>query len=335
MPELVVSSRVLPKIVWKALRLLTRRKSFSDGQAPPLPWDGRECWTTISFAPTSFFDDSDNSISPDVSGAWPNSVVHNHSGQVVEIFMIIKALKTVQSRWRQLERYISGLLTQDFMNPDDYCKLLFDDDSFSWSKLYFWIIGILIDVLPSIEDTINQWDLYREARIGPLVEDKSGKNTAQTKVQTGTQTRLPGAQASNEIAPPKTQTVKETETPKDPIHNDIGLPDDTFTSPYDSTTISIIRQYDEQGKEVKRELENLKKRFKAINDSVEALREGVCTMAGFSFLKLLTYPGHQIFNASALVESRSATRLGEDVQLLTYVSMFYLPLGFCAVSRTI
>lgn len=32
------------------------------------------------------------------------------------------------------------------------------------------------------------------------------------------------------------------------------------------------------------------------------------------------------------MESRSATRLGQNVQLLTYVSIFYLPLGFCAVS---
>lgn len=32
------------------------------------------------------------------------------------------------------------------------------------------------------------------------------------------------------------------------------------------------------------------------------------------------------------MESRSSTRLGQNVQLLTYVSIFYLPLAFCAVS---
>ncbi|KAI9643270.1 hypothetical protein NHQ30_007886 [Ciborinia camelliae] len=37
-----------------------------------------------------------------------------------------------------------------------------------------------------------------------------------------------------------------------------------------------------------------------------------------------------LFNASALVESRASTRLGENVKLLTYVSIFYLPLAFCA-----
>ncbi|KAF5871437.1 putative fad binding domain protein [Botrytis fragariae] len=38
-----------------------------------------------------------------------------------------------------------------------------------------------------------------------------------------------------------------------------------------------------------------------------------------------------LFNAIALIESRASTRLGENVKLLTYVSIFYLPLAFCAV----
>ncbi|TGO46851.1 hypothetical protein BOTNAR_0561g00070 [Botryotinia narcissicola] len=37
-----------------------------------------------------------------------------------------------------------------------------------------------------------------------------------------------------------------------------------------------------------------------------------------------------LFNASALVESRASTRLGENVKFLTYVSIFYLSLAFCA-----
>jgi hypothetical protein len=37
-----------------------------------------------------------------------------------------------------------------------------------------------------------------------------------------------------------------------------------------------------------------------------------------------------LFNASALGESMNSTRLGQNVKLLTYVSIFYLPLAFCA-----
>jgi len=37
-----------------------------------------------------------------------------------------------------------------------------------------------------------------------------------------------------------------------------------------------------------------------------------------------------LFKASALIESKNATKLGDNVRLLTYVSIFYLPLAFCA-----
>ncbi|PGH03328.1 hypothetical protein AJ79_07406 [Helicocarpus griseus UAMH5409] len=38
----------------------------------------------------------------------------------------------------------------------------------------------------------------------------------------------------------------------------------------------------------------------------------------------------ELFNASSVVESRAATQLGENIRLLTYVSIFYLPLGYSA-----
>ncbi|THV51059.1 hypothetical protein BGAL_0125g00150 [Botrytis galanthina] len=36
-----------------------------------------------------------------------------------------------------------------------------------------------------------------------------------------------------------------------------------------------------------------------------------------------------LFNASGVMESRASTRLGENVRLLTFVSIFFLPLSFC------
>ena len=39
-----------------------------------------------------------------------------------------------------------------------------------------------------------------------------------------------------------------------------------------------------------------------------------------------------LFNASAVIESRASTRLGENVKLLTFVSIFFLPLSFTTVS---
>lgn len=92
--------------------------------------------------------------------------------------MIIKAMKTIVSRWRQLEHYISSLLVQDFMDPKAYCNLLFDDETFSRSRLYFWILGFVIEVQPCIEDNITQFTLYQEARVWPFLRESEAKENA-------------------------------------------------------------------------------------------------------------------------------------------------------------
>ncbi|KAF7880130.1 uncharacterized protein EAF02_007767 [Botrytis sinoallii] len=75
-------------------------------------------------------------------------------------------------------------------------------------------------------------------------------------------------------------------------------------------------------------LEQLKKTIQQAQTQVNTLKE---LRSDFS-RKLETTKALRdgLFNASALVESRASTRLGENVKLLTYVSIFYLPLAFCA-----
>jgi hypothetical protein len=56
------------------------------------------------------------------------------------------------------------------MNPKDYVKLLFDDEIFSWSRLYFWVIGCLNEFDISIGDNIKQWKLFQQACVSPRLE---------------------------------------------------------------------------------------------------------------------------------------------------------------------
>ena len=60
-------------------------------------------------------------------------------------------------------------------------------------------------------------------------------------------------------------------------------------------------------------LEALRVRFTQKREEAVALRDG-------------------LFNASAVMESRMSTKLGENIKLLTFVSIFFLPLSFCTVS---
>jgi hypothetical protein len=57
-------------------------------------------------------------------------------------------------------------------------------------------------------------------------------------------------------------------------------------------------------------LEAFKKGFRNKQDEAKALRDG-------------------LFSASAVMESRAATLLGQNIKLLTYVSIFFLPISIC------
>jgi hypothetical protein len=92
-----------------------------------------------------------------------------------EFASVVYALKVVEKRWRSLNEYIGGLLTEDFMDPTAFTKLLFDDEDFSRSKLYFWATGCLNEFEASIEDNILQWKLFRMARMArPNVKHPEG-----------------------------------------------------------------------------------------------------------------------------------------------------------------
>ncbi|KAJ4153822.1 hypothetical protein LMH87_010293 [Akanthomyces muscarius] len=89
---------------------------------------------------------------------------------VAELWSIVYALEKIEAEWRGFNKYIDSLLVENFMNPRTYSKLLFDDASFSRSRLYFWILGCLNEFDVVIEDNIKQWTLYRQARVDKLLK---------------------------------------------------------------------------------------------------------------------------------------------------------------------
>jgi hypothetical protein len=119
-------------------------------------------WTTLLLSPSGFFERLEEKQQD-----W-KMVASQKSKQTAELACVLYALKEVETRWRNLNKYIAGLLTEDFMDPKDYIKRLFDDDNLTQSKLYFWIIGCLNEFVASIKDNIEQWKLFRAARVTPF-----------------------------------------------------------------------------------------------------------------------------------------------------------------------
>lgn len=59
-----------------------------------------------------------------------------------------------------MDRYLSDAST--FMQPDQHDTLLVDDESFSRSRKYFWVISTLSDFEDKLQITIDQWPVYKK-----------------------------------------------------------------------------------------------------------------------------------------------------------------------------
>ena len=101
--------------------------------------------------------------------------------------------------------------------------------------------------------------------------------------------------------------------------------------PLERMTQHDQRQFDLAERQY-RVLQNQRESFRQKLASTKALRDAVrypaimvCTRANIS----------QLFNASVVIESRASTKLGENIKLLTFVSIFFLPLAFTTVSLTL
>ena len=66
--------------------------------------------------------------------------------------------------WEQLDRHFSQILdTHDtVLKPEEHDQLLFDDDTFSRSRLFFWVMDSLEVFIPEIENTILEWEYFWE-----------------------------------------------------------------------------------------------------------------------------------------------------------------------------
>ncbi|KAJ5735538.1 uncharacterized protein N7483_000663 [Penicillium malachiteum] len=103
----------------------------------------------------------------DVSLKWKCILEYNRV-RVGEVAVIAEEYKILPHRWSQLLDHITGLLEEDFMDPESYVKLIFDDDQLSTSKKYFWILACIQEFRTHIMDNIQQWNLYRQARLEPF-----------------------------------------------------------------------------------------------------------------------------------------------------------------------
>ena len=126
-------------------------------------------------APDHFF--NENNFSFPIYSQTPQKVeTLGHSfGRLhslgAEINLIAQGLAKISDRWAEFHSFFDFTLdgSDSLMQPSEHDNLLFDDGAFSRSRRYFWAIDCLSEFDVSISDNINQWELYKQARVDPLL----------------------------------------------------------------------------------------------------------------------------------------------------------------------
>jgi hypothetical protein len=243
----------------KAIIITNQVSAFWNSTQDSSTEDGKY-WTIILMIPASFYDIASPSRDKDPDISFLMSPLEDIFPTLTSIWfqIISKLLREWTDISNYTETFIAGKFT--FLQEEKHDSLLFDDDTFSRSRQYFWVITCISEFLPIIRKTLKH---YQEVKFW------------------------------------LTQGVSSPET-------------------------------EEKARKYYNQLEAILKRFESQKTRAAALRDGVSLSSDRKFVSLLTT--FKLFNASAVVESRLSTRLAQNVKLLTYVSIFYLPLAFCAVS---
>ncbi|KAF4624320.1 hypothetical protein G7Y89_g13854 [Cudoniella acicularis] len=161
-------------------------------------------------------------------------------------------LDAIRLRWLDLAESMDDLFAEEeisFGQPNEYVHLLYDDATFSRSKLYFWAVSCLTAFETSISNNIKHFQYYADAQIVPAVRDLRARD-----------------------------------------HEKL---------------VKFYRTY----KKNLDELAEVQERFEGHLRNIKGLRDS-------------------LFTASGVMESRQARVLSENVKLLTFVSIFFLPLAF-------
>ena len=127
-------------------------------------------------APDHFF--NENNVSFPTYSQTPQKVeTLGHSfGRLssigAELNLIAQGLHKISERWTEFHAFFDFTLdgSDALMDPSEHDNLLFDDGAFSRSRRYFWAIDCLTEFDLSISDNINQWKLFKQARVLPLLD---------------------------------------------------------------------------------------------------------------------------------------------------------------------
>ncbi|KAI4113651.1 MAG: hypothetical protein LQ345_005415 [Seirophora villosa] len=215
-------------------------------------------WTILVLKPAFL----DPYVDKDVLTNLQDSRVPSQTMESTVLGLIADTLRHIDLDWTELCQHTERILSasEKVFSSTFSDSSLFDDDDFSSSRKYTWLIISLGEFEALISANIHTWKEYEAECLMPYLNDES------------------------EVSPLERRSTKQT--------------------------LSKIAK-------IVQNLQRTKEQFVRQRNMSVDLRDG-------------------LFAASSVRESQTSTRLarmstqvGENIKLLTYVSIFYLPLSFC------
>jgi hypothetical protein len=82
---------------------------------------------------------------------------------------VAEGLSVVAARWRAILEAVEGMVDHgDVLSPWEHLEdILFDDDTFSTSKRYFWAINFIHEAAKLLDNSIQQWPQYKRHSVAP------------------------------------------------------------------------------------------------------------------------------------------------------------------------
>ena len=106
----------------------------------------------------------------------PPNCLYNEKSLENGLSIIQQGLDLAIRAWKELYIHFGQMLDahDTILNPQEYDHLLFDDDTFSRSRLFFWAMDSLEVFINQIKDTVTEWENFWEAREGLIrfIEEK-------------------------------------------------------------------------------------------------------------------------------------------------------------------
>jgi hypothetical protein len=118
-------------------------------------------WTLLCFA-SERFDFQDGEL-------------YSPSLKCQSIYYIAAAMRRIATHWDSILKAVESIMDDGntFMYPEKLQATFVENESFSQSRKFYWAIKAIHEFIKYLNDEIQQWKLYREARVAPFIVPKA------------------------------------------------------------------------------------------------------------------------------------------------------------------